>query len=612
MGFIFLLISISSLSEEMKLYFGDTHLHTAYSFDAFLNDNDSAYPDTAYRWARGLPVIHPYTRTRVQIETPLDFLVVSDHAEYLGVITELSRDRDQLIDLGFFKNLVRDIQIWFALFMIDIGRAEDVFNYALPEPASGDGHDLVADPNGSIASVPYGDVTNIKTKVWQDIVKSAEEHYIPGIFTSFVGWEWTSTPTGANLHRVIISPDGAEKALKYLPYGSDVSQYPRDLWKWLDTTSKKLSTRFLAIPHNSNLSKGYMFDEYTLEGEPFDATYASMRIKWEPVVEVTQVKGDSESLPNIETDEFSNFETYTHYLQSYTSEYIPKKGDYVRSALKLGLKFDQTLGVNPYKFGLIGSTDSHTSLASAEEKNFWGKYSNDSTPEIKDQAIIGDADNSGWSMSAGGLAGVWAKENNREEIYAAFKRKEVFATTGPRIRLQIFGGWDFDGINVQNYQDIGYERGVPMGGDLYQTSLDAGPSFAIRVTKDPVGANLDRAQIIKGWIDMEGVTHEKIFDVAWSDERVEDEDGNLELVGNTVNLNTGTHENSIGATDFFALWQDPQFKKSERAFYYLRALEIPTARHSLLDALALQSDDKKMKPFTIQERAYSSPIWYNP
>jgi hypothetical protein len=215
-------------------------------------------------------------------------------------------------------------------------------------------------------------------------------------------------------------------------------------------------------------------------------------------------------------------------------------------------------------------------------------------------------------MSAGGLAGVWAKENNREEIYAAFKRKEVFATTGPRIRLQIFGGWDFDGINAQNYQDIGYERGVPMGGDLYQTSLDAGPSFAIRVTKDPVGANLDRAQIIKGWIDMEGVTHEKIFDVAWSDERIEDKEGNLELVGNTVNLNTGTHENSIGATDFFALWQDPQFKKSERAFYYLRALEIPTARHSLLDALALQSDDKKMKPFTIQERAYSSPIWYNP
>ena len=313
-----------AFADEMELLFGDTHLHTAYSFDAFLNDNQSAYPDTAYRWARGLPVIHPYTRTRVQINTPLDFLVVSDHAEYLGVITELAKDPDQLTDLGFFGNLIRDIQIRFALFLIEIGRAEDVFNNALPEPASGDGHDLVIDPNGAIASVPYGDVTNIKAKVWADIVNSAEEHYIPGKFSSFVGWEWTSTPTGANLHRVIISPDGAEKALQYLPYGSDISQYPRDLWTWLDSTSKKFDTRFISIPHNSNLSKGYMFDQTTLEGEPFDRDYAEQRIKWEPIVEVTQVKGDSESLPDTPGDEFSDFEIYQYYLQAYATEYVPR------------------------------------------------------------------------------------------------------------------------------------------------------------------------------------------------------------------------------------------------------------------------------------------------
>ena len=601
-----------AFADEMELLFGDTHLHTAYSFDAFLNDNQSAYPDTAYRWAKGLPVIHPYTRTRVQINTPLDFLVISDHAEYLGVITELAKDPDQLTDLGFFGNLIRDIQIRFALFLIEIGRAEDVFNNALPEPASGDGHDLVIDPNGAIASVPYGDVTNIKTKVWADIVNSAEEHYIPGKFSSFVGWEWTSTPTGANLHRVIISPDGAEKALQYLPYGSDISQYPRDLWTWLDSTSKKFDTRFISIPHNSNLSKGYMFDQTTLEGEPFDRGYAEQRIKWEPIVEVTQVKGDSESLPDTPGDEFSDFETYQYYLQAYATEYVPRQGDYIRPALKLGLEINEAIGVNPYKFGLIGSTDSHTSLASAEEKNFWGKYSNDSTPEIKDQDIIGDANNTGWSMSAGGLAGVWAKENTRDEIYAAFKRKEVYATTGPRIGVQVFAGWDLSDITYKNFQDLGYKLGVPMGGDLSSISKNSVPSFAIKVVKDPIGANLDRVQIVKGWLDKDGKSREKIYDVAWSDDRDFDSSGQLEPVGNTVDLTTGMHENTIGETDFFIIWQDPDFNRDEPSFYYIRALEIPTARHSLLDALALESDDNKMKPYTIQERAYTSPIWYNP
>ena len=599
---------------ETQVLFGDTHLHSAYSFDAFLNDNDSAFPDDAYRWARGLPVIHPTSRVRVQIDTPLDFLVVSDHAETLGVLTELHSDRSLLSDMGLWGNFKRWVTLEIADYLIDSGRAEMIFTYALPKPSIGAGHDPVTDENGAVVDAGFGDTTAIRGHVWSDIVGAAERHNRPGTFTSLIGWEWTSTPTGANLHRVVFTPDGADKASQFLPFGSDESQYPQDLWRWLEKTSERTGTRFLSIPHNSNLSKGYMFDDVTLDGSAITAEYATTRMAFEPVVEVTQVKGDSESLPSSPGDEFADFETYEYYLQAYGTEYRPEPGDYVRSALKKGLSIAEDVGVNPYKFGMIGSTDSHTGLSSAEEGNFWGKYPNDSTPETKDQSIIGVTDNSGWSMSAAGLAAVWAKENTREEIYAAFKRKEVYATTGPRLRLQMFASWAFpnNAENNNNIAEVGYAHGVPMGGDLLRNKSARAPQFLLRAAKDPVGANLDRVQIVKGWLDQSGKQQEKVYNVAWSDGRTLDKHGRLPDVGNTVDLNTGRQTNSIGTSELSVLWEDPDFNPDQRAFYYTRVMQIPTARHSLFDVIALQAMDLDNGPKTIQERAYSSPIWYTP
>jgi hypothetical protein len=607
-------VAATPSDQQTKVFFGDTHLHSAYSFDAFLNDNDSVFPDTAYRWARGLPVIHPTNRARVQIQTPLDFLVVSDHAEYLGVITEIYQDRAHLEELGFWATFKRWVRLSMASFMIDSGRAEKVFTFGLPKPAVGSGYDPVADPNGVMIDPGYGDTRKIRNQVWADIVTAAERHNRPGIFTSLIGWEWTSTPTGANLHRVVITPDGADKATQFLPFGSEISQYPQDLWAWLAKAEERTGSRFMAIPPNSNLSKGYMFGEVTLEGKKITPDYAQTRMFYEPIVEVTQIKGDSESLPNSANDSFADFETYEHYLQAYSSTYSAKPGDYVRSALKTGLSISADIGINPYKFGMIGSTDSHTGLSSAEENNFWGKYANDSTPETKNQAIIGDADNNGWSMSASGLAAVWAKENTREEIFAAFQRKEVYATTGPRIRLQMFASWKFpeQAAKAVNIGQIGYAYGVPMGGDLMRSEQAGAPEFLLRAVKDPVGANLDRVQMIKGWVDADGSQHEKIYNVVWSAGRKIDSEGSLAMVGDTVDRTTGNYQNTIGASELATIWFDPDFDDQQHAFYYARVLQIPTARHSMYDAIALQTEQQNMGKSVIQERAYSSPIWYTP
>jgi len=599
-----------------KLLWGDTHLHTKYSFDSFFNENHTATPDTAYRWAKGLPVIHPYNRARVQIQTPLDFLVVSDHAEELGVMTVLyQQGHDLLSPMGPWDSFLRWIQLQFANYLISRGNGEAVFNNALPEQEVTPGGDPVSDPHGALYEAPYGDTTKIRTGVWQEIIGAAEEHNEPGKFTSLIGWEWSSTPAGANLHRVVFTPDGADKASKFLPYGSDISQYPEDLWDWLQKTGQQTGARFVAIPHNSNISKGYMFADTALDGSPITAQYAKTRMAWEPVVEMTQVKGDSETHPRLSPeDEFADFETYEFFLQQQYQEYDPQSGDYIRSALKTGLAVEQQTGVNPFKFGLIGSTDSHTALATAEEDNFWGKYANDSTPEIKDQDIIGAAQNTGWDMAAAGLTAVWARDNTRDEIYAAFKRREVYATTGPRISLQFFGGWNWPvgAEHAENLSALGQHYGVPMGGDLTAQQHLESPQFLIRAAKDPLGANLDRIQVVKGWVDRDGSQFEQVYDVVWSDNRSLSADGKLPDVGNTVDRNTATYDNSIGAAELVARWTDPQFDPTQRAFYYVRVLQIPTPRHSLYDKIALQKMQLENGPETLQERAYSSPIWYNP
>ena len=603
--------------ESTNLYWGDTHLHTSYSFDAFLNKNQSADPDTAYRWAKGMPVIHPYTQARVQINQPLDFLVVSDHAEGMGVIRAITNETEEYGDEGFLKSIVRWFTVRFIRFVYDDGEGDgmSLFNEVLPEKAQNPGTDPVKDPSNKLYD-SLGNMLPTEVTAWGEIVDAAERHNQPGKFTAIMGWEWSSIPTGANLHRVVMSPDGGDKAKQYIPFGSDQSQYPEDLWAWLDKTSKQTGSEFIAIPHNSNVSKGYMFPEVTLKGQPITVNYAQTRMMWEPVVEITQIKGDSETHSSLSPeDEFADFENYGFYLQKTPEEPNYTQGDFVRSGLKRGLEIEKKIGINPYKFGVIGSTDSHTGLSTAEEDNFWGKFAHDSTPNTKRKGIIGGTKASGWSMSAAGLAAVWSEENTRQGIYSAFKRREVYATTGPRIQVRMFGGWGFDekALESESLAEYGYQQGVPMGGDLSGiTDQDAQIQFLIRATKDPMGANLDRVQVVKGWLDESGVAQEKVFNVVWSDDRKLDGKGSLAPVGDTVSRVDGSFQNTIGSTELSTIWVDPEFNKTQRAFYYVRVLQIPTARHSLYDAIALQIEAPNEGPDVIQERAYTSAIWYTP
>jgi len=579
--------------EPTRLYWGDTHLHSSYSADAYFLGNRSADPDTAYRWAKGLPVVHPSTKARVQIHTPLDFLVVADHAEMLGVPTKLMQGDPAL-------NATETGRRWVA--MMRQGKGAEVFE-----------HEFGAAINDNVA-IPDFERESIKRAAWTDIIDAASRHYAPCAFTSLIGWEWTSTPGGNNLHRVVFMPDGKEKARELLPFSSFDSDEPEELWAWLEETSERVGTDFVAIPHNANISGGLMFDQVDSEGRPITAAYARMRMRWEPVVEVTQIKGDSETHPALSPDdELADFERFSHLLKVGGGQAEASEGDYARSALKRGMRIEQEVGANPFKFGMVGSTDSHTGLSSAEEYNFWGKSGMDSTPESTFAPIA--ADMTGAEMSASGLAAVWAEENTRGSLFAAFKRKEVYATTGPRIRVRFFGGWHFKKKNASKAHlvQIGYAFGHPMGSDLTKAPDDEAPKFLMYAVKDPVGGNLDRLQIVKGWVDDEGQAHEKVYDVALAGTRQYDDQGRALPIASTVDLTTGKFANVFGAPSLSAYWEDPSFDRTERAFYYLRVIQVPTPRHTLGDAVALGMDPKATgQPPTIQERAYSSPIWYTP
>ncbi|MDI9245341.1 DUF3604 domain-containing protein [Marinobacter sp. CHS3-4] len=576
-----------------QVFWGDTHLHTSLSGDAFAMGNETADPDTAYRFAKGQPVVHPYNRVRVQLDRPLDFLVVADHAAYMGLMQQV-RDESDLLEGS--ENGQRLIDLW-----------KNKGSKAVYYDAAGS---IVRDK-------PYQDLLkdSMREPVWNRIVEAAEDNNEPGKFTAFIGWEWTSFPNGANLHRVVFTDTGGEVAKQFLPYSTTDSSKPEDLWNWLDQTSGSTGADFVAIPHNSNISKGMMFNDVDSNGHPITASYARTRMRWEPIVEVTQVKGDSEAHPDLSpNDPFADFETFEHVMSFGAKEEkeFDQVGNYARSALKRGLQIEDRTGVNPYKFGMIGSTDSHTGLASADEPNFWGKFGVDSIPENKDRETTPGA--SGWAMSAAGLVGAWAEENSRESLFAAFKRKEVYATTGPRMQVRMFGGFDFNESDLQknNLAEVGYDKGVPMGGDLLDAPEGEAPRFLIQAVKDPVGANLDRVQVVKGWLDEEGNSHEQVFNVALSDGR-EDRGNDTKPVGSTVDLKTGRYTNTIGAEELVTVWTDPEFDADQRAFYYVRVLQIPTARHTTLDALALGKPRNTIAYRTvIQERAYSSPIWYTP
>jgi hypothetical protein len=454
---VVLLVNPAFAEGQKNLYWGDTHLHTSYSPDAYLMQNRSADPDTAYRYAKGLPVIHPFHRARIQIGTPLNFLVVSDHGEFMGVIPKILQGDPLVANTKTGKTFRK---------LADQGKEMEAFGLLIGMVNTG-------------KSDPDLNSPEVTRTVWGEIMDAAERHNEPEKFTTFLGWEWSSTPGGANLHRVIFIREGKQTGEQFIPYTSFDSFKPEELWQWLAVTSEKTGANFIAIPHNSNISKGLMFPLNDSYGKPISAQYTKDRMRWEPVVEMTQIKGDSETHPSLSpTDEFADYETYEHVIAVGEFAEKPKadEGDYARSALKRGLKIEAQTGANPYKFGMIGSTDSHTAMASAEENNFHGKMAQDSTPETKSKDIIPGAN--GFDMGAAGLVAVWAEENTRESIFNAFRRKEVYATTGPRIQVRFFGGWKFKARDARSTRlaDIGYKKGVPMGGDLTRVPKGKSPT----------------------------------------------------------------------------------------------------------------------------------------
>jgi hypothetical protein len=580
-----------------QLLWGDTHLHTSHSTDAYSSGNPTIDPDAAYRFAKGEPVIHPLLGARTRISRPLDFLVVADHSDFLGAQVFGPRPDPRMTSPESRR------------FQAFVGSAPGAIFALMLGGAEGWTRDSALDAYRPVMMDP-----------WLTEIDAAERHNEPGVFTAFAGWEWTSHIDNRNQHRVVFTPAPAESLRTFFPYSSLDSQDPEDLWAWLEQTSARIGSDFIAIPHNSNMSDGLMFGLVDSDGDPLTAEYARTRARWEPVAEMTQAKGTSETRPELSpNDEFADFEIFRRLF--FAKEPVPSAADYLRPALLRGLAFEESLGINPYKLGLIGSSDIHTGMVTVEEDAFGGAVARNILPEARAAAAQNirppgaSATLDAWDLSAAGLAAVWATDNTREAIAEAFSRREVYATTGPRITLRVFGGFRFRDRDsyAEDVAAIGYARGVPMGGDLTDAPRGRAPQLLIWAAKDPQGANLDRIQVIKGWLDADGETHEQVFNVAWSGERDWGAGGRIADVGDTVDLATASYTNDIGAPQLQALFTDPEFDPAERAFYYVRVLEIPTPRHHVYDAVALGIDPTTIdQPPSIQERAYSSPIWYAP
>lgn len=585
--------------------FGDTHLHTGMSFDAGAF-GARLLPADAYRFAKGQEVISS-TGQRVRLSRPLDFLVVADHSDNMGFFPRLVEGNPEVLADETGRR-------WYDMVQQGGQSAVQVAVEAITAFTQGTFPEAIWIAPGKPA---YKDA-------WNVAIDAAEAANVPGQFTAFIGWEWTSTTKGFNLHRVVMHRDGRATASQTLPYTTIAplgSDDPKDLWKWMQNYEDKTGGDVLAIAHNGNLSNGIMFplqDSFTKRNVTKE--YTRDRLKWEPLYEVTQIKGDGETHPLLSpNDEFADYETWD---QGNLDLSVPKTDDmlqyeYAREALINGLSLEQKTGSNPYKFGMIGSTDSHTGLATADEDNFFGKHSGtEPSPERLDHAMakMGDLEYPGWSMVASGYAAVWATENTRAAIFDAMERKETYATTGPRMVVRFFGGWDFSAADANSRMpaNVGYRKGVPMGGDLANAPEGKAPTFLVAALKDPIGANLDRIQIVKGWVDAKGNNQEKVYDVVWSDDRQPGADGKLPPVGNTVDVESATWMNSIGSTELIEVWTDPDFDKDIAAFYYVRVLEIPTPRWTAYEAKYFERDVPAESPMVTQERAYTSPIWYKP
>ena len=586
-----------------QVFWGDTHLHTSNSVDAF-GFGTRLDPEVALRFARGEEVTST-TGTKARLARPLDFLVISDHAEGIGATKALyEAPRMMITD----PTLLR----WYDLMHEGPKGSLKATGEMLAARAAGNGPSALNDPvNGA----------KRMRKLWDEHLDTVERYNEPGKFTAFMGFEYTLMDRGNNMHRNVIFRDGQDRVAKVMPLDPSSELKIDKLWDYMDAYEKTTGGKVLAIPHNSNVSNGMMFMMTEPNGGPMSAAYARRRAAHEPVVEITQIKGDSEAHPFMSpNDEFAGYGTAgwetANLLGNIKTRPEDLPGSYVREALKRGMLIEQRTGVNPYKFGVIGSTDSHTSLSTPDENNYFGKHTGvEPSPERATAGFVPGV-NSGrmnWQALASGYAAVWATSNTRTAIFDAMMRKEVYATTGSRMTVRVFGGWDFKADDLKgDWVKAGYARGVPMGGSLKPGAKGA-PSFILSALKDPVGANLDRVQVIKGWVDKAGVAHERVFDVVWSDmDKRKTAGGKVPAVGDTVDVSRAAYTNTIGAPTLATVWSDPEFDPKVRAFYYVRVLEIPTPTWLDYDMVKYKLKLEPEIPLKQQERAYTSAIWYTP
>jgi hypothetical protein len=585
-------------------FFGDTHLHTAFSMDAGAFGCRLS-PRDAYRFARGEQVTASSGQP-AKLSRPLDFLVVADHSDNMGFFPDLFAGKPEVLADPTGRK-------WYD--QIQAGKGGETAIEI-----------IVAFSHGTFPkALMYFPGTRAYRGAWQETIAAAEHYNEPGRFTAFIGYEWTSNTGGNNLHRNVIFRDNGDKASQvepftvYPPMGSD---NPVELWKWMDAYEKKSGGSVLAIAHNGNLSNGTMFPIVEAFGKAIDRSYAETRARWERLYEATQTKGDGETHPFLSpNDEFADFQRWDkgNLDGSVAKKKEMLEFEYARSALKNGLKLEAKLGTNPFKFGMVGSTDAHTALACIEEDNFFGKVTpGEPSPERLTHAFMNNPKSGitimDWEVCSSGYAAVWAEENTRASIWDAMQRKETYCTTGSRLVVRFFGGWSFEKANAETRSPAfaGYTKGVPMGGDLSNAPEGKSPTFLVAAMKDPIGANLDRIQVIKGWMDAKGDLQEKVFDVAWSGDRKPDANGKLPSVGNTVDIENATWTNTIGAPELITVWKDPDFDGKLRAFYYARVIEIPTPRWTAYDAKRFGVKPLPGTTMTLTERAYTSPIWYSP
>ncbi|MDK3075040.1 DUF3604 domain-containing protein [Sedimentitalea sp. JM2-8] len=576
---------------------GEQHLHTSWSPDAF-GGGTRVGPDDALKYAKGAEITSN-TGQQVRLSRPYDWIVVADHSDALGVVASIYEG-----DPAFMSDPT--LKRWHD----EMRKGGEAATAVVMEMITLQGEGRIP---------PAMTDTTTQMDMWREMTRIVESHNQPGIFSAIIGYEWTSNYGGGNnLHRNVIYRDGKDKADMVRPLTTFDTELPRELWNWMAAYEEETGGRLLAIPHNGNLSNGLMFATETPDGEPIDAEWAMNRARWEPLYEVTQGKGTSEQHPSLApADEFADFEIW----DAGNLNVVPKEPgmldyEYAREALKRGLALESEFGTNPFKFGLVGSTDAHTGISSTEENNFFGKFPASEPGPERSTGNAFDFDGrtvKDWKLGASGLTAVWAKENTRAAIWDAMKRKEVYGTTGTRPFVRFFGGWDFTAEDAQRRDPatVGYGKGVPMGGDLPPAPEGAAPSFLVAALKDPISGNLDRIQIVKGWLDAGGGMRERIYDVVWSGDRQPDAEGKLPPVGNTVDVGNATWTNTIGAPELIAVWQDPEFDPAQKAFYYARVIEIPTPRWTAYDAAYFKDANfSEDVPMTVTERAYTSPIWY--